>query len=419
MLLILIGSIINMSEYVDLGYNPKNDLICEFYLEPSTGITIKDAAEAVAGESSTGTWTSVSTKKPIIERIHARVFKIKHNRIWIAYPRDLFERGNIPQLMSSVAGNIFGMKHVKRLRLEDMKFPRKITKGFRGPELGLKEIRKLTRIRDRPIVGTIYKPKLGLNPKEQAEYGYKVYSAGIDYSKDDENLGSMVFNRFQDRVVRILDVTDRIRSEQGRRVVYAANITAPVDDMLERAQFVRDHGGKCIMIDILTAGWSALEYITKQRFKMIVHGHRAMHAALTRNPKHGISMLVIAKLARLAGVSALHTGTVVGKMEGGKDDVVEIDKFLRDKWHGIKPAMPIASGGLHPGLVHKMVDILGKDLIITFGGGLWGHPEGPEAGAKAIRQAVDAYMKGIPAKTYSREHPELDSAIKEWGTEFH
>ncbi len=408
-----------MAGYVDLGYGPRNDLICEFYVEPSAGCSLRKAAEAVAAESSTGTWTDVSTKKPIVDRIHARVFRIKHNRIWVAYPRELFEAGNIPQLMSSVAGNIFGMKTIKRLRLDDMKFPRKITKSFRGPELGLKKIRKLTRIRDRPIVGTIYKPKLGLNPREQAEFGYIVYSSGIDYSKDDENLGSMVFNKFQDRVVRILEVVDRIKSEQGRRVVYAANITSPVDEMLRRAQFVRDHGGKCIMIDILTAGWSALEYITKQRFRMIVHGHRAMHAALTRNPRHGISMLVIAKLARLAGVSALHTGTVVGKMEGSKDDVVEIDRFLRERWHGIKPTMPIASGGLHPGLVPRVLDILGRDLIMTFGGGLWGHPGGPEAGAKAIRQAVDSHMKGVPLKTHAREHPELDQAIKEWGTEFH
>jgi ribulose-bisphosphate carboxylase large chain len=297
-----------------------------------------------------------------------------------------------------------------------MSFPRKIVRAYKGPELGLREIRKLTRISRRPIVGTIYKPKLGLSPREQADLAYRIYSAGLDYSKDDENLGSMVFNRFQDRAIRILDVVDRIRSEQGRRVVYAANITSPVDEMLKRAQFIKDHGGKCIMIDILTAGWSALEYITKQRMKLIVHGHRAMHAALTRNPRHGISMLVIAKLARLAGVSALHTGTVVGKMEGDSGDVLDIDRFLRGRWHGLKPVMPIASGGLHPGLAPSVMEILGNDLIMTFGGGLWGHPGGPEAGARAIRQAVDSSMKGIPVRTYARDHPELAQAIKEWGT---
>ena len=359
----------------------------------------------------------MKTRKPIVERIHARVFEIKHRRIRVAYPRELFEAGNIPQLMSSVAGNIFGMKAIKHLRLEDIEFPSKMVRSYRGPEIGLREIRKLTRIRDRPIVGTIYKPKLGLSPMEQAELAYRVYSSGMDYSKDDENLGSMVFNRFQDRVLRILEVVDRIASEQGRRVIYAANITAPVDDMLRRAQFVKDHGGRCIMIDILTAGWSALEYITKQRFRMVVHGHRAMHAAITRNPRHGISMLVISKLARLAGVSALHTGTVVGKMEGKKGDVLEINPFLRERWHGLKPVMPIASGGLHPGLAPGVIEILGKDLIMTFGGGLWGHPGGPEAGARAIRQAVDSAVKGVPVREYAREHPELAQAIEEWGTE--
>jgi ribulose-bisphosphate carboxylase large chain len=388
-------------------------------VEPSRGFMLRQAAEAVALESSTGTWTDVKTRKPIVERIHARAFDIKHNRIRVAYPRELFEAGNIPQLMSSVAGNIFGMKAISKLRLEDMQFPGKIVRSYRGPELGMREIRSLTRIRSRPIVGTIYKPKLGLNPREQAELAFRVYSSGIDYSKDDENLGSMVFNRFQERVVRILDVVDRIGSEQGRRVIYAANITAPVDEMLTRAQFVKDHGGKCIMIDILTAGWSALEYITKQRMKLIIHGHRAMHAALTRNPRHGISMMVLAKLARLAGVSALHTGTVVGKMEGGREEVEGIDDFLRERWHGLKPVMPIASGGLHPGLVQRVVSILGRDLIMTFGGGLWGHPDGPEAGAKAIRQAVDAAVKGIPVREHAKANRELREALREWGTEYH
>ncbi len=405
-----------MAGYVDLGYKPRGELICEFYVEPSSGHSLRKAAESVAEESSTGTWTRVYTEKPVVEKIHAKVFSIKHNRIWVAYPKELFEPGNIPQLMSSVAGNIFGMKAIKNLRLEDIRFPRTMLRSYKGPVIGLREIRKLTRISKRPIVGTIYKPKLGLSPREQADLAYRVYSSGMDYSKDDENLGSMVFNRFQERVTRILDVVDRIRSEQGRRVIYAANITAPVDEMLERAQFVRDHGGKCIMIDILTAGWSALEYISKQRFRMIIHGHRAMHAALTRNPKHGISMLSIAKLARLSGVSALHTGTIVGKMEGRKDEVSEIDSFCRDKWHGLRPVMPIASGGLHPGLAPRVMNALGKDLIMTFGGGLWGHPGGPEAGAKAIRQAVDSGMEGVPVREYAKERPELAQAIKTWGT---
>lgn len=403
-----------MTEYVDLTYKPRDELICDFYVEPAPGHTLKDAAEDVALESSTGTWTDVKTSGPRSEHLAARVFDIKANRIRVAYHKELFEAGNVPQMMSSIAGNIFGMKSIKNLRLEDIHFPSSIVRWYKGPQVGMREIRKITKIRKRPVVGTIYKPKLGLSAKEQAELAYIIYSAGMDYSKDDENLGSMVFNKFQDRVVRILDVADRIKSEQGRTVIYAANITAPVEDMLKRAQFVKDHGGKCIMIDILTAGWSALEYIAKQRMGMIIHGHRAMHAALTRNRKHGVSMLVIAKLARLCGVSALHTGTIVGKMEGGAKEVQEIDRFMRSSWYGLKPSMPIASGGMHPGLVPRLIELLSPDLVITFGGGLWGHPDGPEAGAKAIRQSVDAAMGKIPLKEHAKEHHELRRALEFW-----
>jgi ribulose-bisphosphate carboxylase large chain len=303
---------------------------------------------------------------------------------------------------------------VDNLRLEDIDFPKGMVKSFKGPEVGLDELRKITGIKGRPILGTIYKPKLGLNPKEMETLAYRVYSAGLDYTKDDENLTSMEFNRFEDRVSRVLGAADKIKSEQGRTVVYAANITAPSHEMLRRAQFVKDHGGKCIMIDIMTAGWSGLQYIREQNLGMIIHAHRAMHAAMTRNPKHGISMLAIAKAARLCGVTALHAGTVVGKMEGPKEEVEEIDKFLKSDFYGIKKVMPIASGGLHPRLVPELLKILGNDLVITFGGGLWGHPGGPESGVRAIRQSVDAFMQKAPLEQYAKTHKELAEALREW-----
>jgi ribulose-bisphosphate carboxylase large chain len=306
------------------------------------------------------------------------------------------------------------MKAVENLRLEDIDFPKGIAKSFRGPEVGLDELRKITGIKGRPILGTIYKPKLGLNPKQMEELAYRVYSAGLDYTKDDENLCSMAFNKFEDRVARILAVADKIKSEQGRTVIYAANITAPAQEMLKRAQFVKDHGGKCIMIDIMTAGWSGLQYIREQNLGLVIHAHRAMHAAVTRNPRHGISMLSIAKAARLIGVTALHTGTVVGKMEGPKEEVVNIDSFLKSDFYGLKKVMPIASGGLHPRLVPDLLKILGNDLVITFGGGLWGHPGGPESGVAAIRQAADAAIQKIPLAEYAKAHRELEEALKEW-----
>ena len=405
-------------DYIDRKYSPSSsDLVCEFLVEPAKGVDFRDACRQIAAESSVGTWTTVSTMTERISRMGAVVYDFDRARrtAMIAYPRELFEKGNLSQMLSSIAGNIFGMRAVSSLRLEDVRIPSSMARGFAGPLIGMDEIRKMTGIRKRPLSGTIFKPKVGLTPREMANLAYMIYSSGIDYSKDDENLGSMEFNRFEDRVMLMLGVIDRIKSEHGRQVIYAANITSPSDTMLKRAEFVRRHGGKCIMIDIMTAGWSSLQYIRKQNFRMILHGHRAGHAAFTRDPRHGISMLALAKFSRLAGISALHTGTVVGKMEGTSQDVVKIDGFLRSPWHGIRKVMPIASGGLHPGLVSRLVSLLGKDIIINFGGGLWGHPDGPEAGAKAIRQAIDASVLGISPKEYAKVNWELKAAINKWG----
>ncbi|MCX6776678.1 MAG: type III ribulose-bisphosphate carboxylase [Candidatus Micrarchaeota archaeon] len=401
--------------YIDLKYKPtENDVVCSFYLEPSLGVTLTKAAEEIAAESSIGTWTEVATMSDRVRKLGAKVFSIRNNIVKVAYPEELFEKGNLSQILSSVAGNIFGMKAIKNLRLLDIEFTKGLVRSFQGPELGLEDVRKITRVYDRPLLGTIFKPKLGLTPKEMEVQAHVIYSNGIDWAKDDENLASMKFNKFEERAQRMLGVVDRIYSEEGRRVIYAPNITGPLDKMLERAELVKELGGRCIMVDVLTVGWSALQYIRKQNFGRIVHGHRAMHAALTRNKKHGISMMVIAKCSRLVGVSALHTGTVFGKMEGGKEDVSKLNEFLKSDLYGMKRVMPIASGGLHPGLVPKLYNALGNDLIINFGGGLWGHPQSPAAGAKAIRQSLDAALKGISLAKYAESHEELRAALKKW-----
>jgi len=401
--------------YIDLKYKPtENDVVCSFYLEPSPGVTLTKAVEEIAAESSIGTWTEVATMSNRVRKLGAKVFSIRNNIVKVAYPEELFEKGNLSQILSSVAGNIFGMKAIKNLRLLDIEFTEGLVRSFQGPELGLEDVRKITRVYDRPLLGTIFKPKLGLTPKEMEVQAHVIYSNGIDWAKDDENLASMKFNKFEERAQRMLGVVDRIYSEEGRRVIYAPNITGPLDKMLERAELVKELGGRCIMVDVLTVGWSALQYIRKQNFGRIVHGHRAMHAALTRNKKHGISMMVIAKCSRLVGVSALHTGTVFGKMEGGKEDVSRLNEFLKSDFYGMKRVMPIASGGLHPGLVPKLYNALGNDLIINFGGGLWGHPQSPAAGARAIRQSLDAALKGIPLAKYAESHEELRAALKKW-----
>ena len=149
-------------------------------------------------------------------------------------------------------------------------------------------------------------------------------------------------------------------------------------------------------------------------YNLLIHAHRAGHAAFTRSLRHGINMVVIAKVARLIGVDQLHIGTAVGKMAETREEVLENKKACIEPMHGIKQVLPIASGGLHPGMVPKLVEIFGKETVIQAGGGIHGHPEGTIIGARAMRQAVDAAMKGVNLKEYAKDHPELKKALEKW-----
>ncbi len=415
-------------DFINLNYKPtKKDLICLFRVEPMKGLTLKKAAATIALESSVGTWTDVHEKK-YVRKLGAKVFSIKDNLVKIAYPEELFEKGNAPNILSSIAGNIFGMNAVKNLRLEDIKFPKDILNGFLGPKYGIQGIRKLMKIKKRPLIGTIIKPKLGLKTKDHVEKAYEAWSGGCDIVKDDENLSSQTFNKFEKRLSKCLEVADKAKSQTGEEKAYLVNVTAETKKMLKRAELVEQQGGKYVMIDIVTAGFAALQTLRESNFKMAIHAHRAMHAAFTRNPKHGMSMMCLADIARLCGVDQLHIGTIVGKMQGRGIDISELNdemeqktvkatkKRLAQNWGEIKSVLSVSSGGLHPGNIPYLVKHLGKDLVIQMGGGIHGNNLGTFKGAIAARQSLEATMKGISLKQYSKDHPELKSTIAQWGT---
>nr|VDD88952.1 RuBisCO long chain, Form III-b [uncultured bacterium] len=413
-------------EYLKLGYEPRNNIVCLFRIEPAKGLSVIEAAKNVALESSTGTWTKVGTEKSYMNALAAKVFSIKGNLVKIAYPSALFERGNVPNILSSVAGNIFGMKAVKNLRLEDISFPKSIIKGFKGPVFGTKGIRKIMKIKNRPLLGTIIKPKLGLKTKDHAKSAYESWMGGCDFVKDDENLASQKFNEFEERVARTLENANKAEEETGEKKAYLINVTAETEEMLRRAQLVKELGGKFIMVDIITAGFAGLQTLRNANLKLAIHAHRAMHAAMTRNPKHGIRMIVLADFARLIGVDSLHIGTGIGKLEGSISDVHELEEEiekdsvretqlrLKQDWHRIKPVLGVCSGGLHPGHFPYLIRHLGKDIILQCGGGIHGHPSGSMAGAKAARQAIEATMQGINLKEYSKNHLELREALEKF-----
>lgn len=401
-------------DFVDLKYEPREtDVICEFYVEPE-GISIKEAAGGVAAESSIGTWTELTTEKVYVKKLAARVFSMEGNYVKIAYPIELFESGNMPNILSSVAGNVFGLRTLKNLRLNDINFPQKLVKSFEGPRFGIEGIRKLLKVYNRPLVGTIIKPKLGLKTADHARVAYKAWVGGCDIVKDDENLSSQKFNPFEERVVRTLESRDKAEEKTGKRKVYMANVTAETEEMVRRAEYVLSQGGEYVMVDILTCGFSSLQTLRGRDFSLVIHGHRAGHAAFTKNPRHGISMRVIAKVARVIGVDQLHVGTVVGKMSEAKKEVAENCEALTIKMGTLKQVLPVASGGLHPGLVPTLIGFFGKDFVIQAGGGIHGHKNGTMAGAAAMRQAVDATLKGVKLSEYAKTHKELETALQIW-----
>jgi ribulose-bisphosphate carboxylase large chain len=401
-------------DFVELGHEPsETDLACDFHLKPRD-ILIDEAAGGVAAESSIGTWTELTTVETYMMKLHARVFAIDGNDVRIAYPVELFEAGNMPNILSSVAGNVFGLDAIESLRLNDIHLPEALAKSFPGPKYGMNGVRRLLGVEGRPLVGTIIKPKLGLKTRDHARVAYEAWSGGCDIVKDDENLSSQSFNPFEERFVETIESRDRAEEETGERKAYLVNVTAEADEMLRRAEFVEDQGGRYVMVDIITCGFSALQTLRDRGLGLAIHAHRAGHAAFTRLESHGISMRVVAKLARVVGVDQLHVGAAVGKMAETEPEVRGNIEALKQDMHGVKPVMPVASGGLHPGLVPSLVKIFGLDLVIQAGGGIHGHPGGTSAGARAMRQAVDAAVEGRPLDEYAEGHGELAAALRTW-----
>jgi ribulose-bisphosphate carboxylase large chain len=414
-------------DFINLKYKPnKDDLICLFRITPSKEFNIKDAAIRVAAESSNGTWSDLEVPQHI-EKLKAIVYDIKKDFVKIAYPVDLFEKGNMSQILSSIAGNIFGMKAVKGLRLEDIQWPKKLLNSFKGPGFGIKGVQKLFKTK-RTLTATVPKPKVGYYSSEHAKIGFEAWMGGIDLLKDDENLSSQSFNRFEKRLDLSMKMRDKAEKLTGEKKSYLINITAETNEMIRRMELVKKSGNEYVMIDILTTGWAATQTICNHARKigLAVHGHRAFHAAFDRNPYHGMSMKIICEIARLQGVDQLHIGAM-GKLVGGKDEVrtnyektslkenKEEKLMLAQDWGRIKPMMSVSSGGLHPGIIKPVMDLLGTEIIIQAGGGIHSHPEGTKKGAIALRESIDAYIKGIGIKEYSLTHPALKKAYEKWG----
>ena len=438
--------------YWDPDYEPKDtDILAAFRITPQEGVDPIEAAAAVAGESSTATWTVVWTDRLTpYEHYQAKAYRVDPVSgtpgqfiAYIAYDLDLFEEGSIANLTSSIIGNVFGFKALKALRLEDMRIPPHYVKTFQGPPHGIVTEREYLDKFGRPLIGATTKPKLGLSAKNYSRVVYEALRGGLDFTKDDENINSQPFMRWRDRFLYAMEAVTRASAATGEVKGHYLNVTAAsMEDMYERAEFAKEIGSIIIMAD-LTIGYTALTSMSKwsRRNGMLLHLHRAGHSTYTRQKSHGVSFRVLAKWCRLIGVDHIHAGTVVGKLEGdpgivrGYYDVCrernnhanpETGLYFDQDWCSLPGVMPVASGGIHAGQMHQLLHYLGEDVVLQFGGGTIGHPMGIAAGASANRLAVEAIIQArnegrdcllegpdILAKA-AKGYPELDAALEVW-----
>ncbi|MDQ3150585.1 MAG: form I ribulose bisphosphate carboxylase large subunit [Actinomycetota bacterium] len=439
--------------YWEPDYVPKDtDILCAFRITPQPDVPPEEAGAAVAGESSTATWTVVWTDRLTAhEHYQAKCYKVEavpnsDNQYiaWIAYSIDLFEEGSIANLTSSIIGNVFGFKALKALRLEDMRIPFAYVKTFRGPPHGIVMEREYLNKYGRPLLGATTKPKLGLSARNYGRVVYEALRGGLDFVKDDENINSQPFMRWRDRYLYCMEAVNRAQAETGEIKGHYLNVTAgTMEEMYERSEFAASLGTVIVMID-LTVGYTAIQSMSNwaRANGVILHLHRAGHGTYTRQKTHGVSFRVIAKWMRLAGVDHIHAGTVVGKLEGdpnmvaGYYDTLRLGQIAADPakglyfdqdWASMPGTMPVASGGIHAGQMHQLLHYLGEDVILQFGGGTIGHPMGVSAGAEANRVAVEAVIKARnEGKDYLAEGDDilkaaakkcksLDVALDTWG----
>jgi len=445
-------------QYAEMGYwqpdyEPKpTDVLAAFRVTPQPGVPPEEAGAAVAGESSTATWTVVWTDRLTAhEHYQGKCYRIEpvpgnpeQYIAYIAYDLDLFEEGSIANLSSSIIGNVFGFKALKALRLEDMRIPPHYAKTFQGPAHGIVMEREYLNKYGRPLLGATVKPKLGLSARNYGRVVYEALRGGLDFTKDDENINSQPFMRWRDRYLHCMEAVTKAEAETGEVKGHYLNVTAAtMEDIYERADFAKEIGSIIVMID-LTVGYTAIQSMAKwaRRNGVLLHLHRAGHSTYTRQKTHGVSFRVIAKWMRLAGVDHIHAGTVVGKLEGdpasvrGYYETLRCDKadpdpryglYFEQDWVSTPGVMPVASGGIHAGQMHELLDLLGEDVILQFGGGTIGHPLGIAAGATANRVALEAMVKARnegrdiavegPAilRAAANRSRELDMALSTWG----
>lgn len=412
--------------------NEKDYIIATYFVETSAPDILKYAA-ALADEQTTGTWITVPGESNTIrEKFGGKVVGIYETPDYeTAVPKDVVSRryiiniaypavnvgSSIPMLLSTVIGNIAAGGNLK---LMDLSFPHSYVNNFKGPQFGLKGVRDILKVYDRPLVNNMIKPCTGWTPEEGAKMFYEAAVGGVDIIKDDELMAANEpFCPLQERVRACMKAVKRKYEETGEYTLYTVNITDDVVKLRDNAMKAIEAGANALMINIYTVGYSAFRMIAEDpEINVPVLAHPDFAGAIYESPVSGITApLLMGKLARLSGADMAIITSPYGKFPVVREKYIRIAQMLRQELYDIKPVLPMPGGGMYQGIVPRTIEDLGIDQAIASGGAIHGHPMGATAGARSIRQAIDASIKGIPLKEYAKEHKELAAAIEKWGCE--
>jgi ribulose-bisphosphate carboxylase large chain len=435
------------SRYVDLSLNEKDlieggkHVLVAYLMKPKEGYDgFLATAAHFAAESSTGTNVEVSTTDDFTRGVDALVYAADEEKglMKIAYPVELFDRNitdgraMLCSFLTLCIGNNQGMGDVEYAKMYDFYFPSSYLRLYDGPATTLSD---LWRVLGRPhvdggfIVGTIIKPKLGLRPKPFADACYNFWLGG-DFVKNDEPQGNQVFAPLRDTITAVADAMKRAQDETGRAKLFSANITA--DDpaeMVARGEYILEAFGEnadhvAFLVDGYVAGPTAISTARRRFPNQFLHYHRAGHGAVTSpQSQRGYTAFVLSKMARLQGASGIHVGTMsFGKMEGDPSDrnvafMITQDSaegpYYHQEWFGLAPTAPIISGGMNALRIPGFFENLGhSNLLMTAGGGCFGHLDGPAAGAESMRQAEQCWKEGGDLVQFAKDHRELARAFE-------
>ncbi len=402
-----------------------------------TAVDAEKAAEAMAGEQSSGTFVPVPGETAELkERSSARVESMEvlgevekpslpgaakgepivQAHVTVSWPLENIGP-DLPNLMATVSGNLFELRQLSGLKLLDLRLPVEFASAYPGPKFGVEGTRRLSGVAHGPCIGTIIKPSIGLDPQQTAALVDTLVDAGVDFIKDDELQADGPHCPFADRAKAVMRVIQDHADRTGRKVMYAFNLTGDIDQMRERHDMLLELGGTCAMVSLNSIGLAGLIAFARHT-QLPIHGHRNGWGYLSRHPSLGWSYIAWQKFWRLAGADHMHVSGLSNKFCEDDDSVIGSARACLTPMFPNKPciAMPVFSSGQTAVQPPETYRRLGSaDLIYAAGGGIMAHPDGPKAGVTSLREAWDAALTGVDAEDYAKTHPALAAALAAYG----